>query len=213
MTASVLLNNISILSAIFPVIAAVKNRLYLNNVLKIAAAFFVLSAMFDLLLVMVMQFGLSNNAPILHLFIALSTCFFTWIYFEAFYSPALKKITVILGAITLIVVLFNAVGGDGIFAYPSISNTAESIYLIILALLYFYQLLTRQEFIHIEKQALFWINSGVLIYFSVNIFLFMLFSRILTEHIQNFWVIHSVSNLIANLLYAIGLLCRPQKTT
>lgn len=212
MSATLIINYISIVSAILPVAAALKNRAHLDAALKIAAGFFILSALFDILLILVMQLGLKNNTAILHLFVVISTCFFMRIYFLAFYSATLKWLTIFLGLITLVIVFINAIWIEGISAYPSISNTAESVFLIVLALLYFYQLLNRQEFIHIEKQAFFWINSGVLIYFSVNIFLFMLFSRIAADEIQHYWVIHSVSNLIANLLYAIGLLCKPQKT-
>lgn len=98
------------------------------------------------------------------------------------------------------------------YEYPSESNTALSILLIILSLIYFYQLLNPLTFINIEKQSLFWINAGVLFYSAVNIFLFMIFTQIPPEDQHNYYIINSISNIIANVLYSIGLLCKPQKT-
>jgi hypothetical protein len=113
----------------------------------------------------------------------------------------------------LLVVINNAIFIEGLNTYPSISNTVLSLLLIVLSLSYFYQLLTRQEFIHIDKQGLFWINAGVLFYFSINIFLFMLFNKISKSAQADFNMIQSITNIIANLLYSVGLLCKPQKTT
>ncbi|HVV55549.1 MAG TPA: hypothetical protein VHC47_09505, partial [Mucilaginibacter sp.] len=100
-----------------------------------------------------------------------------------------------------------------LFSYPSESNTASGVAFIILALFYFYQLLNRQEFVHIEKQGLFWFNAGVLFYFSINIFLFMLFNKIPEKDRPSYYMINNITNIIANLLYTTGLLCRPQKIT
>jgi len=107
-------------------------------------------------------------------------------------------------------VFYNA---RNILEYPSVSNTASSIFLIILSLIYFYQLLYPEKFVYIEKQGLFWVNAGVLFYSSVNIFLFMLFSQIPDKGKADYYVIFSITNIITNLIYTVGLLCKPQKTT
>ncbi|MEO6851901.1 MAG: hypothetical protein ABI203_00040, partial [Mucilaginibacter sp.] len=100
-----------------------------------------------------------------------------------------------------------------IWIYPSISNTVLCMLMIILSLTYFYQLLTRQEFVHIEKQGLFWVNAGVIFYFSINVFLFMLYSKINESVRSDFYMIQTGTAIIANLLYSVGLFCKPQKTT
>jgi len=93
------------------------------------------------------------------------------------------------------------------------SNTVLGVLVIFFSLAYFYQLLNRQEFIHIEKQGLFWINAGVLFYYSINLFLFMLLRKIIAAHLEDYFMIHIVTNIIANILFTVGLLCKPQKTT
>lgn len=207
------LNDVSALSAILPLLAAVVNFRRLDQVLRTAAAFFLVAALFELILVLTIRAGIANNMPLLHLFIAISITFFSVIYYQAFYNKLLQKVVLFLGPAALMMVLVNAFFLQGIWMYPSLSNTIQSIVMIAFSLLYFYQIFTRQEYIHIEKQGLFWINSGVLIYFSINIFLFMLFNLVIAQQRQELYAIHSVTNIISNILYAIGLLCKPQKTT
>ena len=119
----------------------------------------------------------------------------------------------IFGITSLAAMIFNVIFIEGMSIYPSVSNTVLCIFLILLSLVYFYQLLTRQEFTYIEKQGMFWINSGVLFYYAINIFLFMLFNKISDADKPNYYMMQWVTNIIANLLFSIGLLCKPQKTT
>jgi hypothetical protein len=145
----------------------------------------------------------------MHLYDMMAVIFFTVIYSKAFYKPVLKKMTLILGIMALAMMLYSSIFIEGLLVYPSISNTVLSMFLIVLSLTYFYQLLTRQEFMYIEKQGLFWINSGVLFYYSITIFLFMLYSKI-NHAYKEYYLMQSVTNIISNLLYSVGLLCKPQ---
>ncbi len=203
----------STVSGVLPVIAALYNYRHLDKALKIAAGYFVLSVLSDLVLEVSKRMGMVNNLPVIHIYIALSILFFAAIYYYAFFKPAAKKATIVMAVLALLVVIFNMIFMEGIWDYPSLSNTVLSLLLICFSLAYFYQLLNRQEFIHIEKQGLFWINAGVLFYFSITIFLFMLFKRMIIAHQEGYYMINNITNIIANVLYSVGLLCKPQKTT
>ncbi|MDN3579551.1 hypothetical protein [Mucilaginibacter flavus] len=148
--------------------------------------------------------------PIFHLNVLVSLFFFTLIYYYLFHKPVLKKVTVAIAGITLALMLYF---NNNIYEYPTVSNTSLSISLIILSLIYFYQLLNPLKYVEIEKQGLFWINAGVLFYSSVNIFLFMLLTQIPVDDRPNYYIINSITNIIANILFSVGLLCKPQKTT
>ena len=131
------------------------------------------------------------------------------IYYYAFLGTKLKKTIVVLGFAAFLISIFNLVFVEGIWEYPSISNTILNVLLIFFSWAYFYQLLNKQEFIHIEKQGLFWINAGVLFYYAINIFLFMLFKQLLNTH-KEVYMINYITNIIANILFTVGLLCKPQ---
>ncbi|MDB5090421.1 MAG: hypothetical protein JWR09_4415 [Mucilaginibacter sp.] len=209
MSAASFLNIFSIVSGCFPVIAALYNYKHLDKILKIAAAFFLVSFLVDLGLFFSMQLVERNNYPVLHFFVLISIMFFVAIYYYAFFKTTLKKTIVVLGLIAILISIFNLVFVEGIWEYPSISNTILNVLLIFFSLAYFYQLLNKQEFIHIEKQGLFWINAGVLFYYAINIFLFMLFKQLLNTH-KEVYMINYITNIIANILFTVGLLCKPQ---
>jgi hypothetical protein len=213
MSVASILDTSSTVSGVLPVIAAWYNFKYLDKVLKIASAFFLLAFLIDLLLELMTWMNVRNNMPVIHIFIVANILFFAAIYYHAFFKTALKKTIIVLAAFAMLIVIFNIVFIEGIWQYPSVSITVLSVLLICFSLAYFYQLLNRQEFIHIEKQSLFWINAGVLFYFAINIFLFMLFKQISDQHKKDYYVIHNTTNIIANILFTVGLLCKPQKTT
>jgi hypothetical protein len=215
MAAASFLNIFSIISGCLPVIAALYNYKNLDKVLRIAAAFFLVSFLVDLGLFLTMQLVERNNYPILRIFILISMLFFTAIYYYAFIKTTLQKTIIILGLTAFLISIFNLFFVEGIWEYPSIANTILSVLLICFSLAYFYQLLNRQEFIHIEKQGLFWVNAGVLFYYAINTFLFMLFKQLLNTHQEGYYMINNVTNIIANILFTVGLLCKPQlqKTT
>jgi hypothetical protein len=214
MTAAYFLSVSTAVSGGLPVVGALINYKNLDKTLKIAALFFLVSALFDLLLTLLtLRVGAVNNQPVIHLFIVTAILFFGAIYYNAFFKPVLKKTVLILTTTALLIVVFNVIFIESIWEFPSISNTVLGVVNIFFSLAYFYELLNRQEFIHIEKQGLFWINAGVLFYFAINLFLFMLFKRIISAHLTEYYIIHNVTNIIANILYSVGLLCKPQKKT
>jgi hypothetical protein len=207
------LNIASSASGVLPVLAALYNYKSLDKVLKIAAVFFLVSSLFDWVLELTKMWT-TNNLPAIHLFTIISIVFFAAIYYHAFFKPVFKTAIIILSAFAMLIVIFNIIFIEGIWEYPSLSITVLSVLLICFSLAYFYQIFNRQEFVHIEKQGLFWINAGVLLYFSINIFLFMLLRKIIASHQQEgYFMIHIITNIIANILYTVGLLCKPQKTT
>jgi len=214
MSISELLSNITVASDFLPVIAALYNYRRLDPVLRLMAIFCALSAIPDVVSLIISYLKIVfNNLFMIHLFDMMAAIFFTLIYYRAFYKPLFKKMALIFGITSLAAMIFNVIFIEGMSIYPSVSNTVLCIFLILLSLVYFYQLLTRQEFTYIEKQGMFWINSGVLFYYAINIFLFMLFNKISNADKPNYYMMQWVTNIIANLLFSIGLLCKPQKTT
>ncbi|HWD86983.1 MAG TPA: hypothetical protein VG367_02580 [Mucilaginibacter sp.] len=208
MQEGVLFDYISSASGILPVIAFIYNFGWLDRISRTIGAFFVIAAVFDVALQILPVLGVDNNMPAVHAFVIVNIVFFGVIYYEAFFIPKLKTLTIILISLALAIAVYFT---RNLFLYPSEANTASSIVFIVLSLIYFYQLLNRQEFVHIEKQGLFWFNASVLFYFSINIFLFMLFNMIPKDDRSFYFIINNITNIIANLLYTTALLCRPQK--
>ena len=201
---------LSTISGFLPVVVALINYKNLNTPLKIAAAYCLASVMSDIALQLVLSAGSVNNYPVIHIYIAVSIILLGAMYFYAFFNRLNKNTILVTSSIVLVFAVADMFTMEGINDYPSLSNTALSVLITCFSLLYFYQLLTRQEFVHIEKQALFWINAGMLFYYAINIFVFMLFKRILSEHKVSLYLINNSTNIVANILFTVGLLCKPQ---
>jgi hypothetical protein len=210
MALDVTLDIASTCSGFLPVLAGLYNFKHLDKVLKISWLYFIISSTFDPILWLMSKSGTKNNMQIIHLNVLVSLVFYTLIYYVLFNKPILKKITLALAFITFALMLYF---NSNINEYPTVSNTSLSVSLIILSLIYFYKLLNPLKYIDIEKQGLFWINAGVLFYSSVNIFLFMLLTQIPINDRHNYYIINSITNIIANILFSVGLLCKPHKTT
>lgn len=211
MSIAEVLVDISVISGLFPVIAAWYNYRHLDSILKLMALFCLLSIIPDFVGLTITYLKIVfNNLFLIHLFDMMAAIFFTLIYQRAFYRPVFKKMTLIFGITALAAMIFNVIFIESMRSYPSVSNTILSVLLIILSLAYFYQLLSRQEFTYIEKQGMFWINSGVLFYYAITIFLFMLYKKISNADRPNYYMMQSVMNIIANLIFSVGLLCKPQ---
>jgi len=209
-----LFNYLSFASGLLPIIAAIINYRHLTPILKLAAILFTVAFLVDFLSYLYylgyIKLSNNNNQPFFHLSIIINIIFYSIIYYRSFYKNQLKKFTLILGILALSLVLFFTIK-DSIWKYPSWGNTVLCIYMIIVSLLYFYQILDQQEFIHVEEQPLFWISSGVLIYSSFNIFLYMLYDKL--KDPMTSYTIHRITDIITNLLFATGLLCKARKTT
>lgn len=213
MSVAGILADLSIISGVFPVLAAWYNYGQLSRILKIAAVYFLLSFLLDVMGDLVLYLGVKDNMPIIDFYVISSIFFYAAIYYQAFSRAVIKKVVLAASGLTLVIILWDLIFINGLTEYPSISITAMGILLILISLTYFYELLSRQEFMHIEKLGLFWINAGNLFYFSLNIFLFMLYSRISNSERGDYYMIHSVVNVITNVIFSVGLLCKPQRTT
>ena len=199
---------ISSASGLLPVIAFAYNYRQLDRISKTIGVFFIIAALADLMQWLLPMWHM-NNMPVISAFIIVNIIFFGIIYYKVLINVAMRWLTVVLSVIAGLISLYYS---KDIFAEPW-ANAASSIAFIILALIYFYQLLNLQEFVHIEKQGLFWFNAAVLFYFSINIFVVMLIGSIPVPERAQYLIIQNITNIIANLLYSIALLCRPQKIT
>lgn len=87
--------------------------------------------------------------------------------------------------------------------FNTLGRSTECLIMIFLCLRLFYQFFKKEEDIFLEQSPLFWINVGLLTYFSGAFFTFVLSKYILTD--EPLWILHNLSNVSKNILIAIGL--------
>lgn len=147
------------------------------------------------------------NLPLLHVYVVVEFILIGWmyqLYLHKLYSRYV--IPVIIVAFSLFSII-NSVFIQSIFTFNSHARAIENLLIIILALSYFYKMLKELKVRYLEKHPMFWINSGILIYFSGSLFLFI-FSNygIIDKSIARLtWIFHAFLNIFINIFYAIGL--------
>lgn len=108
-------------------------------------------------------------------------------------------------AITALAIAFTIQPFD---TFNDYARTLESIVIIALALLFFYRILVEMKIVRLEQSPVFWVNAGLLLYFSGGSLLFSLSNMMLrvdaTKTIY-LWGIHGMFYLVLYLLITIAL--------
>lgn len=194
---------ISLFVAIISCIIGFYNFKSLNSGLKIILTFLLISISADLVLLTMVYLKL-NTSWLFNLY-----TFFEFTVIGIFYAWLFKKsksnhfylvlISLILGLIGIFICTLIDFQPDEV---NTKSLGLEATIFIFISVGYFYVLLNKMEFENPYYNPIFWINSGVLIYFSGAFFSFMFSAPKFQE--LGIWSIHSVIHLIFMILILIG---------
>lgn len=126
--------------------------------------------------------------------------------------------SVYIRGLMLIFVLFaviNAIFLQELNTFNSNVTFAESLLLLLMAMLYFYKLLRYLEHQELQLVPMFWINMSVLTYFSGALMLFHVANELIPlpkDEIEAIWGTHAVFNIVHYGLYTVALWIKPPKT-
>lgn len=121
--------------------------------------------------------------------------------------------------IPLLMLLFSVFSGINTFYFQDLAEfnsyvkMTEAGLLMLLALLFFYKLLRELSVARLELYPFFWINSGVLLYFASNFFVFLYSNYTLMYSQQTgifIWFIHALFFILFNLFMMIGIWVAPR---
>jgi hypothetical protein len=91
--------------------------------------------------------------------------------------------------------------------------TTSSIALVVISVILFFRILSKMIYRRIEKSSFFWINIGILIYFSSSLVLFAFgdwLAVVSLEYSISIWVIHVFFNVIQYICFNIALWMDPE---
>ncbi len=206
---------ISQASILLPILGGLIFYNKLGRRFKLLFWFFVLSVFFELQATVAKKmFG--NNMPGLHLYTVVEFIVFSTAFYWSFQkSKILSKMFYVNTFLFLTLAIIDATIINGIWAPNTVSRTYSSISLVSYSLVFFYQFFKNNMKHYSWEIPMFWIGVGVLVYFSLNIFYFML-NRYLIENTiytaKLSLLSHAGINIISNILYAKSFLCfkKPQ---
>lgn len=153
--------------------------------------------------------SVNNNMLLYHPYVVFELIIFS-VLFRFLLAETIKgRVIYITAAVFTLLAILNGYYIQPLSKLPTNTRTLESLILLAYALAGFYKLFMEMKMKHIEKSFEFWVYSGVLIYFSGNLFLFILSNTILKNnpnlHRQVWIVLHSSFNIILYLSLAIAL--------
>ena len=198
-------------SILLPLIAALFNYKKIDKTFKYFMYFFIFS-LFSEIQASLFKYYFHNNMPGLHFFICVEFSFFTYMYASYFIKRKLIRIVILINLfIFLLLAITDAFLINDIWHPNTLSRTYASISLVAYSLIFFYFLLKDDISYYSWEYPMFWINIGVLLYFSVNLFYFMMIKYLIenAEYTGKIGLyMHGFVNLLANILYAQSFRCR-----
>lgn len=194
----------SIASPLLPLMVLQLGDKQLNHTLFIIKVLILLSFATDILMLTTALNGI-RNSPIVH-FYGLMEGVLLIIFFSRLINIGKERTTVLCSLYATLYVI-NSIIHENIFIFNSYARTFEALLMLCLCVVAFYNFYTKEEDIFIEKSPEFWIVIGILFYFSGAFFSFLFSTDILSKPPERLysWVLHNISNLLKNILFAIGL--------
>lgn len=152
-----------------------------------------------------------NNAPITHVYTAVETIMLILFYRNLLEIRSSKKAYLVLCIGFVLTCILNALFFQSIYTYCSYTRSLESIICMLFALNYFAKIASSDK--GVIKNAGFYFNTGIFLYFSGAFMLFIFSNFIITNSsLSNFlviWSIHAVLVLIMYIFFSTGfILCK-----
>ncbi len=147
-----------------------------------------------------------NNLVLFHLHVYVEFSVITLLFFLTYDSLLWRGIAVSFFAVFLIYSLGNAILYEDFGGFNSNQRYVEGLMILVLCIGYYITLLRRPIHRYLEKQPMFWLTSGYLIYFAGTLYLFLFSRELLAINDFQYWEIHAVLNIGLNCIYVVAFL-------
>lgn len=196
---------IAAFSILIPAILSIKYYKNQKLSLRLLSWFIWICALLDLSNHILAELNI-NNTPSFHIYTIIEFAFLLLVLRQHIHEKFSTKIAgfVILNFSVLAIV--NVLFFENLFRFNANMLTLESLLMIIAALFYFYQVLQSLKEENLLQSPMFWISAGILIYFSINLFIYTLGSYLIPKNFDWTWVIiHNMNYIARNVLFSIGI--------
>jgi hypothetical protein len=176
--------------------------------IHIIGALVMVSAVCDIIgMILIME--RSSTVVLFNTYYALLFLLLTWFYYEILFINTRRVLVWIGLAIYLQSFLLVTIYVQSFFEYQTLMWVITAIIMIIYSISYFFYSFSTISAGNIFSYTFIWINIGVMIYFCLNLFLFVMGSHVLTKLEPQvgalIWSSHNVNNILKNVLFAIGI--------
>jgi hypothetical protein len=157
----------------------------------------------------------STNSPWYHLLVPGLFFLMTRFFADFFRDIGRPWLAWTLPLVFTVLVILNAIWGDGFYRFPAGVVALYSLTGIVLAIGYFAHLLQNLNELFLERQPMFWIAAGLLLYFAGNFLLWLGLNELVAnvELFRRVYWINRVAVIILNLAFVIAIVLNPAKRT
>ncbi|GGF19706.1 hypothetical protein [Hymenobacter cavernae] len=173
LTASDILEWVSQLSVVVPMVVAWRRQAFFTPVIRVLSSYVYLS-LFTSLALQLGRYIFHLNNPVQHLYTLLKTLLFSRVYYLALRRRWHRQLIFWLTAGFVLFALLDAVYLEGLIKYNSYGRAVQSLLLIGFAMLYFEQMLRELRVSRLEQDPLFLTSVGLIIYSAGTGMLFVL---------------------------------------
>ena len=148
-----------------------------------------------------------NNLLIMQLYTLLEFTFLTLLYRAIVRRKIIRKAATFCLAAFFIFKVIDMRYITGLYQIDTWAITIESMVMIVFGFFCFAQLLDERNSTLVGKPV-FWINTGILVYFSGSFFIFLYSTYIFSnaEEYYMYWSIHNMLVIVRDVLFAIGMI-------
>ena len=200
---SINLHLISACSIIAPILIGAIYFKSLSFALRILLVFVVITGAFELLTAILSINGI-NNLLFFHAYVYFEFIAVASIFFFTYDSVFWRSVSVLFVVVFILFSLINSLFLEPIDMFNSYQRYAEGLLVIIMCAGYYISLLRRPIHRYLEKQPMFWLTSGWLIYFAGTLYLFLFSKELLAMNSYHFWQIHAILNIGLNIIYTVS---------
>jgi hypothetical protein len=198
---------ISIFSIAIPLSCCLIRFRSLNKELGVLFLYIIVSVATEVIS-FVLRTGQNSNTVIQNLFTVIECSLITYIYFLRFETSRFRAILKLGYGIflSLVLIIFGLM--RRINSPDNLVSSYEACFFIALSWLYFYKLIRDKHILKLNQYYFAWINSAILIYFSMAFFLFLFNKFIGTLDISLYAIVytpHLITNISFNILLGIGV--------
>lgn len=151
--------------------------------------------------------GAKNNLLVYNFFNIAELILLSGLYYRAFDGARFRQLVLIINALYVPFALYRFTRAPD--AYDGLVLALENFLLILLVLLYFYQLLNNLEVTRLSRFPMFWISTGILMFFAGSLFIYLFSNYILTREnypaLRDLWNVTHYLNIVFHLALAAGI--------
>ncbi len=200
----------SSLIILLPIIPAIKYRKNLSNSLRTISIYLYGSLFLEILCWAIILLPILNhrNHWVFNVLNIFEFCCLSYYFLQITKSDKIKNVIKVVSVLSfLIIVIVTIINIKEFNNYDDFAHSIVYITLILSVLLNFYEMLYSNETLSLSNHAHFWIDSGILIYFSGAFFVNLFGDKILLFNgpLKDFWLIYYILLIIFRIFLAIGL--------